>query len=207
MDVLFFKAFRRAMVREAGWDSPAQGYEGLIEVARKLVARHKSREETEDAAVRILQSLFPPFLLPAFRRIITPLGNGRPAAILTAWVTQWSCQWLMGRCQLNDVQLADGTTQRSGVLVEKCKYLEESGCAGICVHTCKMPTQAFMKYDMGIPLTMEPNYEDYSCEFKFGVEPPPRETDEALKVGCLAICPTAQSASLLAEQCPQVAVR
>lgn len=58
-----------------------------------------------------------------------------------AWVTQWSCQWLMGRCQLNDVQLADGTTQRSGVLVEKCKYLEESGCAGICVHTCKMPTQ------------------------------------------------------------------
>jgi hypothetical protein len=67
--------------------------------------------------------------------------------------------------------------------------------------------QAFMKYDMGIPLTMEPNYEDYSCQFKFGVEPPPRETDEALKVGCLAICPTAQSASLLAEQCPQVAVR
>jgi hypothetical protein len=39
------------VVQEAGWDSPAQGYEGLIEVARELVARHKSREETEDAAV------------------------------------------------------------------------------------------------------------------------------------------------------------
>lgn len=38
-------------MQEAGWDAPAPGYDGLIEVARKLVARHKSREETEDAAV------------------------------------------------------------------------------------------------------------------------------------------------------------
>ncbi|RLN09819.1 hypothetical protein C2845_PM11G30350 [Panicum miliaceum] len=29
----------------------------------------------------------------------------------------------------------------SQVFVEKCKYLEESKCLGICINTCKLPTQ------------------------------------------------------------------
>lgn len=29
----------------------------------------------------------------------------------------------------------------SQVFVEKCKYLEESKCVGICINTCKLPTQ------------------------------------------------------------------
>lgn len=27
------------------------------------------------------------------------------------------------------------------MFVEKCKYLEQSKCVGICVNTCKLPTQ------------------------------------------------------------------
>lgn len=27
------------------------------------------------------------------------------------------------------------------VFVERCKYLEESKCVGICINTCKLPTQ------------------------------------------------------------------
>lgn len=30
------------------------------------------------------------------------------------------------------------------VFVEKCKYLEESKCVGVCINTCKLPTQVSM---------------------------------------------------------------
>ena len=31
------------------------------------------------------------------------------------------------------------------VLVQKCKYLDETKCTGICIHTCKLPTQVTWK--------------------------------------------------------------
>ena len=39
---------------------------------------------------------------------------------LNAWVTALTCQWLMGPCQVNDVELADGRELTSqGVKVER----------------------------------------------------------------------------------------
>ena len=52
------------------------------------------------------------------------------------------------------------------VKIEKCRFLEETKCAGSCMHTCKIPTQAFMQEHMGVPLYMEPNLEDFSCEVR-----------------------------------------
>lgn len=51
-----------------------------------------------------------------------------------------------------------------GVLVERCRYLEQAGCVSICVNSCKVPTQEFFAKDMGLPLTMTPDYEDFSCQ-------------------------------------------
>jgi hypothetical protein len=31
--------------------------------------------------------------------------------------------------------------QAQGVLVERCRYLEQAGCASICINSCKVPTQ------------------------------------------------------------------
>ncbi len=31
--------------------------------------------------------------------------------------------------------------QGQGVLVERCRYLEQAGCASICINSCKVPTQ------------------------------------------------------------------
>ena len=100
------------------------------------------------------------------------------SAKLNAWVTWWAAQWLMGPCVLEDLSppseapgegtmVGDGKGQR--LLVKRCRYLEEAGCASICVNTCKMPTQAFFNEDMSVPMRMVPNYEDYSCSFEFGV--------------------------------------
>ncbi|CAN6349606.1 unnamed protein product [Urochloa humidicola] len=117
----------------------------------------------------------------------------------------------MGTCSVNSVTLPDGKSWSSGVFVEKCKYLEESKCLGICINTCKLPTQTFFKDHMGVDLYMEPNFEDYSCQFNFGVPPPPLETDKALKEPCLDICTNARRRRELGKNsspdelgCPQV---
>lgn len=68
----------------------------------------------------ILNSLFPSWLPPAFKvmfaRPLPALSNK-----LNAQVTAWTCQWLMGPCAVNDVELADGSVGKAqGVLVERC---------------------------------------------------------------------------------------
>ncbi|KAA8549072.1 hypothetical protein F0562_000756 [Nyssa sinensis] len=189
-DDLFLHLFRNKMVQEAKWDSDKPGYDGLIEVANRLMIG-RSNSETAKAAVRILRSLFPPFLLELYRMLVAPIGGGKVAALMVARVTALSCQWLMGPCTVNSVDLPDGSSWRSGVFVERCKYLEESKCVGICINTCKLPTQTFFKDYMGVPLLMEPNFSDYSCQFKFGVLAPVPEDDSAIKEPCLEICPNA----------------
>ncbi len=65
---------------------------------------------------------------------------------------------------------------------------------------------------MGLPLTMTPNYEDFSCQFAFGKTPEGAAQDKAFQAPCLAICPTAenrrklQAAAAAADQqqCPSV---
>ncbi|XP_057508149.1 beta-carotene isomerase D27, chloroplastic isoform X4 [Actinidia eriantha] len=168
----------------------------------------RSNSETKEAAVRILRSLFPPFLLDLYRMLISPIQGGKVAAVMVARATALSCQWLMGSCAVNTVDLPDGSSWSSGVFVEKCKYLEESKCVGICINTCKFPTQTFFKDYMGVPLLMEPNFSDYSCQFRFGVLPPPAEDDSALKEPCLEICPNASrrrelTTSVDVLQCPK----
>ncbi|RCV15363.1 hypothetical protein SEVIR_3G051400v4 [Setaria viridis] len=191
-DDLLLAFFRSKMVEEVGWDSEKPGYAGLMEVANRLMVKGKSALETEQAAVRVLQSLFPPLLLVLYKALLSPIANGQLAAMMLARATALSCQWLMGTCSVNSVTLPDGKSWSSGVFVEKCKYLEESKCLGICINTCKLPTQTFFKDHMGVDLYMEPNFEDYSCQFNFGVPPPPLDTDKALKEPCLDICTNAR---------------
>ncbi|KAL8527198.1 hypothetical protein ACS0TY_005176 [Phlomoides rotata] len=190
IDDLFLNVFRSKMAQEIGWDSEKPGYDGLIDVAHRIMVGRSNSDATE-AAIRILRSLFPPWLLELYKKLISPLAGGEVAALMVARVTTVSCQWLMGTCSVNYVELPNGSSWSSGVFVEKCKYLEESKCVGVCINTCKLPTQSFFKECMGVPLVMEPNFKDYSCQFKFGVLPPPPEDDAALKEPCLEVCPTA----------------
>lgn len=184
--------FRKKMVAHLGVDSRQQGYDAIIDLTRKLNTRYARAEDTQHATQNILRSLFPSWLLPAFRAMFS-----RPfpefSCQLNAWVTALTCQWLMGPSKVNDVELPDGTTAKSqGVLVERCRYLEQSGCASICINSCKAPTQRFFLEDMALPLTMTPNYEDFSCQFAFGVQPQPEVQDEAFQSACFTSCPSKQ---------------
>jgi hypothetical protein len=55
---------------------------------------------------------------------------------------------------------------------------------------CQVPTQDFFIKDMGIPLSMEPDYETFECRFKFGKVPLEQATDEAFRTACFAQCPS-----------------
>jgi hypothetical protein len=57
-----------------------------------------------------------------------------------------------------------------GVKIEKCKYLTESNNKMACQYLCKKPTQQFFQEDIGIHLTMVPDYTDNSCRMEFGVK-------------------------------------
>ena len=53
-----------------------------------------------------------------------------------------SCCRRQGSCAVSDVELPDGRRLRGqGVKVERCRVLEESGCASVCINSCKVPTQ------------------------------------------------------------------
>ena len=72
------------------------------------------------------------------------------------------------------------------MLIKKCRYLEASGCVGLCVNLCKRPTEAFFADAFGLPLTMVPNFEDLSCEMQFGVPAPAIEADSVYDQPCFS---------------------
>ncbi len=66
----------------------------------------------------------------------------------------------------------------------------------MCVNLCKAPVQTFFTEELGMPLTMKPNFEDYSCDMVFGLTPLPIDEDDALQQPCLQECSTALSEEL-----------
>jgi hypothetical protein len=70
---------------------------------------------------------------------------------MNAWATRITGTWLMGESEINDVEVDGGMMGKSqGLLVKRCRFLEESGCASVCVNSCKVPTQNFFMQDMGV---------------------------------------------------------
>ncbi|KAJ1472893.1 hypothetical protein T484DRAFT_1557659, partial [Baffinella frigidus] len=189
-DKFAINLFRAGMVRAIGEDVRTPGYPGLMELALKLNRRFPPGE-TRRRTRGILASFFPPFILKLF-----PVMFAGPfpafSAKLNAAITAATCRWLMGPIEVVDVpaeELLAGDGVGQGLQVERCRFLEESGCASVCINTCKVPTQEFFVKDMGIPLTMEPDYETFACKFSFGKAPLQQEVDEVFATACFAQCP------------------
>eukprot|EP00640_Fibrocapsa_japonica_P004983 CAMPEP_0113952842 /NCGR_PEP_ID=MMETSP1339-20121228/90648_1 /TAXON_ID=94617 /ORGANISM="Fibrocapsa japonica" /LENGTH=210 /DNA_ID=CAMNT_0000961511 /DNA_START=253 /DNA_END=885 /DNA_ORIENTATION=- /assembly_acc=CAM_ASM_000762 len=204
--------FRRKLLDrldgEGSPDKEREGFDGLMDIVARLNVAYKTKRETQEAARDVLLSLFPTWLPPAFAALFSaniPALSCR----MNALVTKLTCGWLMGSdMELYDVESTDwgeaGVGQ--GLLVKRCRFLEGAGCASVCVNTCKVPTQEFFDKYMGLPLYMEPNYDDFSCKFNFGVSPPPENEDPAFQVGCFSQCPSRGSLKLQAKQCSQIIV-
>lgn len=208
-DDFFMARFRARLAAELGRDvdAPSHSYAGITDLIVALHERGNGQSAlVEGASRRVLCSLFPnwpPFNPEGTVGLLYWFGVlfARPfpafSARLNAWVTWLAAQWLMGRCEVRDIEepadvarLAAGNGKGQLLHVCRCRYLEETRCASICVNTCKMPTQAFFNSDMSVPLTIVPNYETLACEFKFGITPSVADEADARNVACFAECPS-----------------
>ena len=202
MDTVFLVVFRRKLAEQTGSDSarPWTDYEGITELAARMNRQIRNRTAVQQRAQETLRSLFPSWL-PKQYAILFSKPFPAFSARMNAWATYVAGTWLMGECQVNDIVLeeqtnSDGTTtvvmgKDQGLLVKRCRFLEQSQCASVCVNSCKIPTQNFFLQDMGLPLTMEPNYETFECQFSFGKHPTLETERVAASTPCLLQCPAA----------------
>jgi hypothetical protein len=142
-----------------------------------------------DVTAGVIRSLVPPGGNAVFKALF-PLNKF--SCELNASITKLVFAWMVGPMEVEETSENDlGIEMASKVHIKKCRWLQESGCTAMCVNMCKCATQEVFTDDFGLPLTIRPNFEDKSCDFYFGLTPPPIENDEALLFGCNATCSTA----------------
>jgi len=212
-DQFFLKTFRSGLSQTLLKPDTdfADGYEGMMDMVRELHQTSSTPAEAVARARRTLVNLFPDFPpslkpgLPGLLYWFQILFAGPfPAfsAKLNTRVTSLAAQWLMGPCEVLDLDstsssslpssppplLAAGDGSSQLLLVKRCRYLEEGNCASLCVHTCKLPTQQFFNEDMRVPMRMIPDYETYECRFEFGVRPTSEDEQDAKDIPCFSAC-------------------
>jgi Beta-carotene isomerase D27-like, C-terminal len=201
IDRLFIWLFSYKMSQALGAGTQVSGYGGFVDLSKQIM-QGRNAQQQQLIVAQVLRSLVPAPLLWVIRTFFAPT---RLVCVLNAWFAARLFEWLVGPCEVveAEVDLADGTvrSQPSAVYIKKCRYLADSGCVGMCVNMCKVPTQEFFTEKFGIPLTMTPNFEDLSCKMIFGQIPPQPAADPAYNQPCLGQqAPTRQ----IATACPKL---
>lgn len=193
------------------------GILGLLEEMRVLMLDERGTDAAQqDLVIRVLLDLMTPALPPFYRLFMGGLvpsaergdpawlvdlaarqslrrpgerwlgGRGPPpyAPLLTSVVAPFVFGFLVGPGRVN--RRGDGA--RGGLVVDKCKFLQESNCKGLCLHQCKRPAERLFD-DLGVPLRVAPNFETQECQWSWGVAAPAPEADDAWPDNCLAGCP------------------
>jgi hypothetical protein len=198
LDRLFIWLFSRKMAKAIGTDTPSNGYAGFVDLSKQIM-RGRNALEQQRVVAQVLQSLVPAPVLWIIRTVFSPT---KLVCVLNAWFAAQLFEWLVGPCDVieAEVQGADGVvrSQPSAVQIQKCRYLEDSQCVGMCVNMCKLPTQTFFTEKFGIPLTLTPCFEDLSCTMVFGQVPSAPADDEAFSQPCLSDCAYGEQASVRA---------
>lgn len=190
LEKIFFNRFASSVAKEVGRQkTKISTYKELIDTIN-LLSFQEPVKEVNERSKRMLVALFPPGLLPAYKVIFGPFQKF--SEWMNTWVTWFATQWLMGPSVVKNLVLKEGDreviAENRLLQIEKCRFLETSGCIQTCVNACKIPTQRFFYEEMGLPVTLRPNLTDYSCRFEFGVMPLAVEQDPSLLHPCLTTC-------------------
>jgi Beta-carotene isomerase D27-like, C-terminal len=200
LDQVLLQIFRSLVTKNTGGlTSNKSGIDGLLEQGRTFMLQPNQTDDAQHRMVRdTLRGLMTPVLPPFYRVFMSgivpsifgtewdgkQLGPWFYAPFLTSFVTPTFFGFLVGPSYPN--RRKDG--QLGGLVVEKCKFLQESGCKGLCLHQCKLPAQQFFKEELGLPLTVSPNFVTQECQWSFGEEPLPPSEDPSFPKGCLVGC-------------------
>jgi len=174
-----------------GGQRPGRGFEasweGFVEAAEAVAAKRPPVEQHRLIA-GVLESIMPPFVPPFLRWAFRPSPF---VCWVNALIAQRFFAWLVGPSDIFEVEApvpgghpGETVRQMSGLKIERCRYLDETRCAGRCVNICKIPTQKFIREQLGVPVYLKPDYEDLSCEMCFGVPPPDLADDPAVRQSC-----------------------
>lgn len=199
LDKLLLSIFRKLVTQNTGGvESDKPGIEGLCEQGRTFMLQPGQTPEAQHKMVYdTLGGLMTPALPPFYRIFMTgivpkvgtdfdgkQIGPWFYAPFLTSFVTPTFFAFLVGPSTPN--RRKDG--EPGGLLVEKCKFLQESGCKGLCLNQCKLPAQQFFQEELGLPLTVSPNFVTQECQWSFGEVPLPPDEDPSFPKGCLSGC-------------------
>ena len=79
---------------------------------------------------------------------LLPSGTAHSVLSLLQWtaevnaaITQKFFAWLVGPLEVQEAEIeyeGQKQTWKSGVQIKKCRYLEQSGCKGMCINMCKV---------------------------------------------------------------------
>jgi len=226
LDHVLLAWFRRALLKELKCeDTYEKGFAGVARLVELLHRRSSCADETQRRGTRVLRSLLPRPFTRAFGAFLSVLPDwfvARHASATTVLVLNW----LVGPSEVNDApanllpenksrppsnaaaaavrQGTEACGYRQGVLVKRCRILEETKCASVCLNVCQVPTQRFFTEDIGLPMTMLPNYDNFECQFVFGRYPPPPAESDIFVTPCFKQCPSASARAKLCDLKPYV---
>ena len=189
LDLFIMGWFMRkiSMALDAPFDAANISYDAFIALCF-LQMKGRDPDGQRQITMDVLTSLMPPGGEKVFQKLF-PLNKF--SLELNAKICQIVFAWMVGPMTVETTTENDlNEPIASKVQIAKCRWLQESGCTGMCVNMCKTTTQDFFTDTFNMPLTIKPNFEDKSCAFYFGQTPPPIEQDEALLFGCNQSCST-----------------
>lgn len=184
-DRLALGLINRKIAQALGLTPPPATYAHFVQLSQQVM-QGRTPPQQQALIAKVLASVIPSWVLWGIRTVFSPAPL---VCELNAWFATQLFQWLVGPCEWQST-LVSGPDQayrwqRSRVQIKKCRYLEESGCVGMCVNLCKLPTQTFFTEQFGIPLTMTPDFTDLSCAMTFGQVPPAFADEAAAQQPCL----------------------
>ena len=197
LDAAAIAASAEALAGVAGVDVDAYGEKTEYKtLARIALATHASglgpstlRDRVADVMRSSVRAGAPPFLFDANTPALDFLFDAARAAVpadamreMTGAVAGDLAGWMFGP---SSRATEGGVTT---VTIKKCRYLEATGCVGVCASMCKLPAQDVVFSEFGVRLHVEPDFATGSCRMHFGKTPPPESTDPALRAPCLEGC-------------------
>ncbi|CBJ33737.1 conserved unknown protein [Ectocarpus siliculosus] len=195
LDKVALALFRVLVQKEIGYKSEEPGYAGLIDEAQNyMVIQGASVEDQQDMVVRVLTTIAGPAVPPVYKLFMAPWPW---APFLTAFFTPPFFKFLVGPNKLD----ARKDDTPGGVFVERCRFLEETNCKGLCTNMCKIPTERFFEETLGLTMAMEPDFDTYECRLSFGLESPAMEEDDTVPRGCLSGCSCKELGAVVATTC------